>query len=593
MGNVAKDEQVTGPTLPTDQPPSQPSGASATLPGTVLPGMPLREVMRAEALAGAEVLAGAGGLDRTVARLNVMEVPDVVAWVRPGELLLTTGYPLRETPEQMVGLVEQLNARGVAALAVKLGRYLDEVPPAALELADSLGFPVLSLPGGTSFDDVLTDVLTDVVNRRARTMARAEQVHHQLVDIVLGGGGLAEVTDGLCEVLHAVVLVTTPDGRVVAAGGDPAERARVLQGRWMDASGRLRTEDASTALGLHQRGDGHGGHAVVRVAAGALDHGRILAFTADRAPGADDMHALERAARVCALVVTRDLAVAAVEDKYRADFLRDLVVGRAGSPEQVAEHASSLGWDVDRPLVVLVLEPDDDGSPRPATGPVLRPLVERQSAALAGAVRTRDPRAAVCGFSGEAVALVGVPDDGDVGRLVQQLVAAVRGDGGGGRRPFTLGVSRVCPDAAAVPDGYEQARTAVRVGRQVSGTGAVTHFDSLGVYRLLSLVPDPAELQSFAAETLRSLAGDDGESCDMRRTLEMLLETNLNVAETARRLHFHYNTLRYRIAKLERVLGPFTDDAALRLDLALALRVVAMRGLRDASTYRARDLSRS
>jgi purine catabolism regulator len=192
----------------------------------------------------------------------------------------------------------------------------------------------------------------------------------------------------------------------------------------------------------------------------------------------------------------------------------------------------------------------------------------------------RDARAPVVGFTQEVVTLLGVPPGADPDRIVREVVREVSGDGGGGRRSFATGVSRIVDDPERVSEAYVQARRAVHVGRQLHGTGAVAHFDSLGTFRLLSLVRDTAELRGFVAETLGPLASeDDPDAADLRRTLQVLLDTNLNVAEAARRLFVHYNTLRYRIGKLERTLGPFPTDPDLRLDLALALKVLQMRGL--------------
>ncbi len=581
MGKVAKDR---GPTVP--ELPAVPLGADelAATPraGILSYGLPVAEVLTASSLAGSRVLAGAAGLTRVVQRLNVMEVPDILPWVKSHELLLTTGYPLRNTPEALADLVAELDARGLAALGVKLGRYLDELPGTMLATADRLGFPILRLPDDVAFDEVLNQVLSEVLDRQAAVLGRADEAHRALVQVVLAGGDLQAVVDELVRLLGGAVLVTSPDGRVLAAAGTEDALTAATATSVFDAAGRLRTDD--DRIGLSPPDSGPGNWAVVPIVAGALDHGRIAAYSPAGQLVDSDVPTLERGAMVAALAITKQLAVAAVETKYRGDFLRDLVTGRAGAADRAVAHCASLGWDIDRPVVVLAaeLEPVSDESAPPArrNGLELRPVQERFAAAWTQVVRARDPKAPVVGFSSEVVAVLGAAPGRDVPRLVRENVTAVPGEGCGGRRICSSGVSRVVQSPDRLPEAYEQARRAVAIGRQVNGVGGIAHFDSLGVFRLLSLVPDSAELRSFLTETLGELADrDDAGAADLRRTLRVLLDTNLNVAETARILHFHYNTLRYRIGKLQGMLGPFTEDPHLRLNISLALRVQQMRGL--------------
>lgn len=510
--------------------------------GTITHGVAVGEVLGVSTLAGARLIAGERGLGRVVQRLNVMEVPDILAWVKPHELLLTTGYPLRNTPQSLDRLVADLDERGLAALAIKLGRYLDRLPDEMVRQADRLGFPLIQLPDDVGFDDILNQVLTDILNRQAAVLARAEEAHRALVQVVLAGGGLREVTAEVTALLGVAVAVLDGAGQVLAAAG-PAEQVALL------------------------RADPDGLHTSVPVVAGGHHHGRIVACDAAGAIGDSDVGILERAATVAALVVTRQEAVNAVESKYRADFLRDVLAGRAGGSERVVARARAFGWDLERPVTVLVAELDPEGDERVAQ--------DRLVTCWTSAMRRHDRRGAVAGFSHEVVTVVGAGVD--TARLAKDAVTAFAECL---PATFSTGASRTAAGAEALPEAYGQALKAARVGRQLHGPGAVAHFDQLGVYRLLSLVSDTAELHAFVRETLGPLASDtDAESGDLRRTLQVLLETNLNVAETARRLHFHYNTLRYRIGKLERMLGNFTEDAHLRLNLTLALHVLRMRGI--------------
>ena len=207
---------------------------------------------------------------------------------------------------------------------------------------------------------------------------------------------------------------------------------------------------------------------------------------------------------------------------------------------------------------------------------------ERFSAAWRQVAGGLDARVPSVDFSSEVVTLLPVDAEQSApvagADVVRRVVTAVAGDKGGGRRRFSVGVSRVAPTLEDLPEAYAQARRAVEVGRRVHGSGSTTFFDQLGLHRLIALVPDTDELRAFARDVLGPLALDTPEAVDLRETLQVLLDTNFNVAEAARSQFFHYNTMRYRVSKLERLLGPLSSDPHLRLDVAVALRVLEITG---------------
>jgi PucR family transcriptional regulator, purine catabolism regulatory protein len=412
----------------------------------------------------------------------------------------------------------------------------------------------------------------------AAALARVDALHTALTHIVLEGGDLARIAEEVAGVLGGGVLVTSTDGRERAAHLSEVDRAVLAEADLVDPSGRLRVERIGAAGAPAADGEVR----ALRVAAGGTDLARLVCVRREGRIGADDVHALERAATVAALLITRQEAITAVENKYQGDFLRELFTQRSRDTAYVEEHAAAFGWSLERPGVVVVaqLDPDDPSSP-PLSSHERRRFQERFSAAWRQVTQGMDPGIPCVDFSSEVVAVMPWTDaDGTRpgARAVARAVAAVAGDKGGGRRSFSVGVSRPASVLEDLPDCYGQARRAVEVGRLVSGAGATTYFDQLGLHRLIALVPDQAELRAFAHDVLGPLAERTPEAADLRETLQVLLDTNFNVAEAARLQFFHYNTMRYRVGKLERLLGPLSSDPHVRLDVAVALRVLEISG---------------
>ena len=372
--------------------------------------------------------------------------------------------------------------------------------------------------------------------RRTELLERIDALHSLLSRMVLEGAGLDRMAAEITRILGVGIVVTSTDGRERGASIDGDERTMLVAADLVDHTGRLRVERLRNPEGGAGAPLKDGEVRLVKVAAAGADLVRLICVSPRRMLSPEDVQALERAATVVALLVTQERAVAAVENKYRGDFLRDVLDGRAGDDEGVIEHAKGLGWDVDRPMVVLSAELDP---PAPHEEQVSaqqrREWQERFVQAWCLVCQARDRSIPTADFSTEVVALIPIPpheSEDERARLIRaevaHLIGEVAGDRGGGRRPFSAGGSRPVEGIAGLPTAYQQARRATVVGRRVTGGGFATWFDDLGLHRLFALIPDDAELQQFSDDVLGELAGDFPEAAELRTTMQVLLDTNFN-----------------------------------------------------------------
>ncbi|WP_329275708.1 PucR family transcriptional regulator [Streptomyces sp. NBC_01451] len=113
-----------------------------------MPALTLREVLALDPVRAAEpeLLTGEAALDRPVRWVHSSEVYEGANFLDGGELLLTNGFGLTDTDEEVRRrYVRELTARGAAGLAVEIGRSLPAMPPEVTDEARRLGLPLLAL----------------------------------------------------------------------------------------------------------------------------------------------------------------------------------------------------------------------------------------------------------------------------------------------------------------------------------------------------------------------------------------------------------------------------------------------------------------
>ncbi|MEV6364807.1 PucR family transcriptional regulator [Nocardia asteroides] len=232
----------------------------------------------------------------------------------------------------------------------------------------------------------------------------------------------------------------------------------------------------------------------------------------------------------------------------RTELVRALL---AGTVVDVDEASIGLGYRLaQRHLAFLLWTGGDGGGEEPGG------LLDRAATRIAGTLGASGLLTVAASASGLWAWATVDDDDAELaGRIARCEVAA------------PVRVAFGMPGAQV--DGFVASHREAVAARRVAehGERAVTSYREVEIAYLAGI--DTAAMRGLIARELRGLTGTDPVATRLRETLRAYLRAQRSPEEAARELGVHKNTVRYRITRVEELLGHPVAARALALEVAL------------------------
>ena len=147
-----------------------------------------------------------------------------------------------------------------------------------------------------------------------------------------------------------------------------------------------------------------------------------------------------------------------------------------------------------------------------------------------------------------------------------------------GKNHAHIGVSLLFTELGRLRMGYDQARTAIEIGRKLDPDALEYHYSKYYLNDMLECYREKFALDDVIVRYLDQLAGERGYSNSNLLLLYHYLNTERNISLTAKRVHMHRNSVIYRLQRIQDVLNLDLDDPDVRLRLMITFKILRMEG---------------
>lgn len=488
-----------------------------------MPGITVRALLESPRL-GAELRAGADGLDATVTWAHVAEVVDPVPFLEGGELILTGGIGIPRNAAGQVEYLRRLHDNDVVGVAIAAGGLAPRLTRSALDEADRLPLPLLDLPFEVSFVDIARLVASSNERGGDNRLVRHLQIFETLQAYQASALPINELAERLSMISGFDLYAASPAGTAILPG-IPVPPPEVEE---------LRATSSFDSVAIT------GGYDLPVVVAGRT--AAELTALRRETDSSTGLAAAQYLATVLGIPL-RDLYQRREAERREGAEVLSRLLGGDGSSGRIAGQLVERGFEPMREIVVVLVRSRDE---RFDDAEIHHRLCDRRLPSL---LVTRDDLVAVVPDVEEAIAAI---EEVDFGVAV------------GVSAPFAPGGELTVP--------WRQARWSLeRAVAQGTRLVRFTATDAASEW----LPVDRRELSGVVDDIVGPLLRyDESHGSKLVESLRVLFRHDRRVKVAAAELGIHHHTLAYRMRTVERLSGRKLRDSHGFVDLWLAMKAL-------------------
>jgi purine catabolism regulator len=547
----------------------------------------LADILNVDLLAGAEVIAGEIGMDNEITSVNVMEVPDIVDWVRPGELLLTTAYSLADDIEAFNTLLPLFSERGVCGMGIKVKRYINELPESVLQTANQLGFPIIKIPQDVSYGDLMKEIFSYIIGEQTRLLGQINQFNNQIKNVMLKRGGMKEFAELISQMVACPVMISDLVYKSNVFHAEDKKWRAILERVVPAASSNTNIQVDPGLTEIRTTSDLIDGELVRRFSIPIYFeenlYGYIYIWDIDHCIEKSDLFVIESATSLITLHIVNRLTVTQRENVHRANFMELLQSDNPESQDRAILDAEYYGFNPFDYHQFVVLRLDYLDKNRSVS---LRSRRIQETSLLLTGILSHVQRKASTRY-------IYATKTNGIHFLLEfdQNLSAETRNKLTRRFVYTLldiardlnvaeycyiGIGLAYPGYNKLSQSLHEAQQAVRILQTARKKSSQRYnfFEEMGVGRLFGAPEIREDMLNYSDEVLQPFVNyDEQNDSKLLETVRVYFEHGGNLRKISEVLYIHYNTIVYRINRIRDTLKIDLKDPETAFSIQLALKI--------------------